>query len=124
MKKIRNILLAPVLAVFGFLVSTAAFADVSGTWLMTVETQAGSGNPTFTLVQKGEDVTGTYKGQLGEAPVTGTVKGKMITLSYKINAQGQDLEIVYSGTLDGDKITDGKVKLGAFGEGTFTGKKQ
>jgi hypothetical protein len=124
MKKFRNILLAPLLAVFGVLMSTAAFADVSGTWLMSVETQAGAGTPTFTLKQNGDQVTGTYKGQLGEAPVTGSVKGNVITLSYKINAQGQDLEVVYTGTLDGDKITDGKVHLGAFGDGTFTGKKQ
>jgi hypothetical protein len=124
MKKIRNIFLAPLLAAFGFLVSTAALADASGTWLMNVETGQGSGSPTFVLTQKGDQVTGTYKGQLGEAPVTGTVKGNVITLTYKINAQGQDLEIVYTGTLDGDKITDGKVKLGTFGDGTFTGKKQ
>jgi hypothetical protein len=124
MNKICNILLAPLLAVLGILASTAAFADVSGTWVMTVETSAGSGTPTFTLVQKGDQVTGSYKGQFGEAPVTGTVKGNSITLTYKVSAQGQDLDVVYTGTLDGDKITDGKVKLGSFGDGTFTGKKQ
>jgi hypothetical protein len=123
MKKIRNILLAPLFAALALLVSTAAFADASGTWLMSVETQAGTGNPTFTLVQKGDQLSGTYKGQLGEAPVTGTVKGNDITITYKINAQGQDLDVVYTGTLDGDKVS-GKVKLGSFGDGTFTGKKQ
>jgi hypothetical protein len=123
-KKLRTILRGPLLAAMGFLVSTAAFADASGTWVMSVETQAGSGSPTFTLVQKGDQVTGNYKGQLGEAPVTGSVKGNVITLSYKISAQGQDLEVVYTGMLDGDKITDGKVKLGTLGDGTFTGKKQ
>jgi hypothetical protein len=123
MKKICNILLASVLTVVGLFASTAALADVSGTWVMAVETQAGTGNPTFTLTQKGEAVTGTYKGQLGESAVTGTVKGNDITLTFKINAQGQDLDIVYSGTLDGDKVS-GKVKLGTFGDGTFTGKKQ
>jgi hypothetical protein len=124
MKKVRNILLAPLLAAFGVLVSTAALADVSGTWLMQVETQAGAGSPTFTLVEKAGQVTGTYKGQLGEAPVTGTVKDNVITLTYKISAQGQDIEVVYTGTVKGDQITDGKVKLGSFGDGTFTGKKQ
>ena len=123
MKKICNILLASVLAIVGLFASTAALADVSGTWVMAVETQAGTGNPTFTLTQKGEAVTGTYKGQLGESAVTGTVKGNDITLTFKINAQGQDLDIVYSGTLDGEKVS-GKVKLGTFGDGTFTGKKQ
>jgi hypothetical protein len=123
MKKMGDTLLASVLAVAGLLVSTAALADVSGTWVMAVEAQAGSGSPTFKLTQNGQAVTGTYAGQLGDAPVTGTVKGNEITLTFKISAQGQDLEVVYTGTLDGDKVS-GKVKLGSLGDGTFTGKKQ
>jgi hypothetical protein len=123
MKKIRNIVLAPLLMALGFLASTTAFADVSGTWIMNVETGAGTGTPTFVLVQKGGQLSGTYKGQFGDAPVTGTVKGNDITITYKVNAQGQDLEIVYTGTLDGDKVS-GKVKLGSLGDGTFSGKKQ
>jgi hypothetical protein len=98
-------------------------ADVTGTWKMTVETQAGSGNPTVMLKQEGENLTGTYKGQLGEAPLKGTVKGNDIQFSFKVNAQGQDLDIEYSGTVDGNTMK-GKVKLGSFGEGTFTGKKE
>ncbi len=100
----------------------AADADVAGEWDFTVETQAGSGSPHFSLKQDGTTVTGTYKGQLGEAPVTGTVKGNQLTLSFNINAQGADLAITYSGTVEGDTIK-GKVVLGEMGEGTFTAKK-
>jgi hypothetical protein len=67
-------------------------------------------------------VTGTYKGQLGEAPVTGTVAGNQVTLNYKVTTQGFDLDVTYSGTVDGNTMA-GKVKLGDLGEGTFTGKK-
>jgi hypothetical protein len=100
----------------------AADANVTGTWNMTVETQAGPGNPVFTLTQKGSDVTGNYKGQLGEAPVKGTVKGNAVELKYTINAQGMELTVTYSGTVEGDTMK-GKVSLGELGEGTFTGKK-
>jgi hypothetical protein len=100
----------------------AADANVAGTWTMTVETQAGTGNPVFTLAQNGSDVTGTYKGQLGEADVKGTVKGNAVELTYTINAQGMELKVVYSGTVEGDTMK-GKVSLGDLGEGTFTGKK-
>jgi hypothetical protein len=100
----------------------AADANVTGEWDFTVETQAGSGSPHFSLKQDGTTVTGTYKGQLGEAPVTGTVKGDELTLSFNINAQGADLAITYSGTVEGDTIK-GKVVLGEMGEGTFTAKK-
>ena len=100
----------------------AADANVAGEWDFTVETQAGTGTPHFSLKQDGTAVTGTYKGQLGEAPVTGTVKGNELTINFKVNAQGTDLAITYSGTVEGDAIK-GKVSLGELGEGTFTGKK-
>jgi hypothetical protein len=98
-------------------------ADVTGTWIMAVQTGAGSGSPTFVLVQKGEALSGTYKGQLGEAPVTGTVKGDEVTIEYTAGGQGQSIAVKYSGKTDG-KTMSGKVSLGQLGEGTFTGTKQ
>src|SRR5438105_6493404 len=50
-----------------FVLTMAQFAsagDVSGTWIMDVQTPAGSGKPTFVLVQKGADLSGTYKGAM------------------------------------------------------------
>lgn len=96
--------------------------NVSGTWNATVETQAGSGNPSFVLKQDGENLTGTYKGQFGEAPLKGTVKGSDISFAFKVDAQGQNLEITYTGKVSGDTMS-GKVVLGSFGEGTWTAKK-
>ena len=100
----------------------AADANVAGEWDFQVETQAGTGTPHFSLKQDGSNVTGNYKGQLGEAPVTGTVKGNELTINFKVNAQGTDLAITYTGTVDGSSIK-GKVSLGELGEGSFTGKK-
>src|SRR5262249_3632691 len=45
--------------------------DVSGAWSVTVETEAGSGNPSFTFKQEGEKLSGKYKGAFGEADLTG-----------------------------------------------------
>lgn len=101
----------------------AGAADVTGTWIMAVETGAGSGTPTFVLVQKGDSLTGNYKGQLGEAPVTGSVTGDDVVIEYKIDAQGQTLAVKYSGKVAGNTMS-GKVSLGQFGEGTFKGTKQ
>lgn len=103
-------------------VALAADANVTGEWTMSVETQAGTGSPHFSLKQEGTNVTGHYKGQLGEAAVTGTVSGNEVTLKYTVEGQGQALTVVYSGTVDGDTMK-GKVSLGDFGDGTFTGKK-
>jgi hypothetical protein len=112
------------MAIAAFTVAqVAAAADVTGTWIMAVETGAGSGSPTFVLVQKGDALSGSYKGQLGEAQVTGTVKGDEVTIEYKVDGQAGSLAVKYSGKTDG-KTMSGKVSLGQLGEGTFTGTKQ
>jgi len=102
----------------------AGGANVTGDWNVTVETSAGSGNPSFTFKQEGEKLTGMYKGQLGEGPLTGTVKGADINFTIKVNAQGQDLTIVYTGKVESKDSMKGKVVLGELGEGTFTGKRK
>ncbi len=101
---------------------SGAQIDVTGNWIFDVETQAGTGNPTFTFKQDGEKLTGRYKGALGEADLTGTVKGSQVEFSFKVSGQVEGT-ITYAGTTDGQTIK-GKVKLAELGEGTFTGKKQ
>jgi len=94
--------------------------DVTGVWQMTVELSVGTFNPIFTLVQKGEEITGDYKGQLGEAPISGTIKGNEIAVSFKVSVEGQELKVDYIGTVEGDTMK-GKAAYGELGEGTFTG---
>jgi hypothetical protein len=96
--------------------------DVTGAWSVTVETEAGSGNPSFTFKQEGEKLTGRYKGLLGEFDLTGTVKGDKIEFTFKATGQVEGV-VSYAGTTDG-KTMKGKVSLAGLGEGTFTGKKQ
>lgn len=96
--------------------------DVTGEWSVTVETDAGSGNPSFTLKQEGEKLTGRYKGLLGEYDLTGTVKGDQIEFSFKVSGQLEGV-VTYTGVTDG-KTMKGKVSLAGVGEGTFSGKKQ
>ena len=99
--------------------ASAQAVDVSGKWNMKVETSAGSGTPVFMLKQTGETITGTYSGQLGEAEITGTLKGKEIKLEFKAG----DYNIVYTGTVDGNRMA-GKVGIGDAAQGTFAGVKE
>src|SRR5690242_12579397 len=70
----------------------ASKVDVTGKWLFNVETAAGSGTPTITLKQDGDKLTGHYSGQLGEADLTGTVKGQEIAFKFSVDAQGNNLD--------------------------------
>jgi hypothetical protein len=94
--------------------------NVTGTWMMEVQTDMGSGSPTFVLKQDEKGViTGTYSGQLGETPVKGTLKEDAIHLEFDI--QGNLIQ--YDGTVAGDTMK-GKVKLGSIAEGTFSGNRK
>jgi hypothetical protein len=99
--------------------------DVTGRWAFTVQTDAGSGTPTVTLKQEGEKLTGHYSSQnLGEADLTGTVKGQEITFSFSADAQGTPLTVSYTGTVESKDSMKGTVDLGGLAQGTFTAKRQ
>ena len=98
--------------------------DVSGKWLFTVQTGAGSGSPTMDFKQDGERLTGHYSGQLGEADLKGTVKGNTIEFTFATDVQGYHLESTYSGTIDKDTMK-GTVSITGLGtEGSFSAKRQ
>ena len=99
--------------------------DVTGKWALEVKTEAGGTTmPSVTLKQDGEKLTGHYSSEtLGEAEVTGTVKGQQIEFGFNAEVQGFALQVRYTGTVDGNSMK-GKISLGELGDGTFTGKKQ
>jgi hypothetical protein len=117
-------LVVPISIATSIRVTAQAPANVTGKWLFTVETSAGSGTPTVTLKQEGEKLTGHYSSaQLGEADLTGSVKGAAINFAFGTDVQGTHLDVTYSGTLEGNNSMKGKVNLGGLGEGTFTAKR-
>jgi hypothetical protein len=101
----------------------AQSVSVTGKWILDVQTDAGSGTPTVTLKQDGEQLTGHYSGQLGEAELTGSIKNNEFSFSFAGDAQGQQFKVTYAGTVEKDTMK-GTVDLGGLASGTFTGKKQ
>ena len=104
--------------------ATGDKTDISGPWSFQVETSAGPGSPTFTFKQDGEKLTGQYKGMFGEAPLTGTFKGNKIDFVIKVEAQGQQVTVTYTGTLEKDGSMKGTVDVAGVGSGTWTAKRQ
>ena len=104
----------------------AAKIDVTGKWVFTVQTDAGTGTPTVTLKQDGEKLTGHYSSEtLGEADLTGTVKGADVKFSFSANLQGQAVPVAYTATVDGKDSMKGTIDIaGGMASGTFTAKKQ
>lgn len=127
MKSFLRVLTGIVLAA-GLLTSAqvglgAQATNVTGEWLFNVTTDQGGGTPTITFKQDGEKLTGKYAGQLGNADLTGTVKGNDIKFTFTIDAQGQQAPVSYEGTVEKNTMK-GKLDIGGMVSGTFTATKK
>lgn len=101
-------------------VLAAQEVDVSGTWNMTVESQQGRTNPTVTLEQDGQSLTGQYSSEtLGDAEVTGSVDGNEVTFSFTANVGGQSVPASYTATVEGDEMS-GNLTLAGQEAASFT----
>jgi hypothetical protein len=86
----------------------AAFADASGTWTATFDTQVGEQKYTFVFNVDGMTLTGTAKSSVAGAEnpevelQDGKVDGDTITFVENLSYQGQALVINYTGTMTSD----------------------
>ncbi len=87
---------------------------------MTLE--FGTGSSTMTFKQDGENLTGQYNGQYGQAELVGTVKGNEIAFSYELVREAMTAQVSYSGTVEKDKMK-GTLSIGDMGDGSFTATK-
>jgi len=98
-----------------------ASIDPSGTWNLTIETPQSDVSATLTLKKDGDQITGSLTSPMGTVPVkSGTINGKELRLTLTVEMGGQSMEVVMTGTIEGDSIK-GSVLLGAEGAFPFSG---
>jgi hypothetical protein len=100
--------------------------DITGAWLFDVVTDQAPGTPTVTFKQDGEKITGHYSSQtLGEADLTGTLKGQDLTFTFSADVQGTTVPVVYKGTVESKDSMKGTLDIaGGLVGGTFTAKRK
>ena len=97
--------------------------DLSGTWALQVVIESNTRTPTVVLKQEADKLTGTYKSQIGEAPVNGRIEGREFSFQLTLTFDGTPVTIVYTGTVE-ENAMKGRVSAGDIASGTFTGKRQ
>jgi hypothetical protein len=102
--------------------ASAAEPSLTGQWQLEITSPQGTRTPSMTLTQTGTQVSGTYKSQRGEVPISGTIQGADFALTVKIETPSDKLTVEYKGRIDGEKLS-GRVMMGARGEAAFTGKR-
>jgi hypothetical protein len=107
-------------SISSILYSGFAFAQVpniEGDWKMSIVGENLS--PTYTLIQKGNLLTGTFRAPLGNLPITGTVsKDRQVNFSAKFG--GGSLKFV--GKVDG-KTMKGVADIPMKGQRNWTATK-
>ncbi len=115
------------LAVVGALLIGAAtataqrvLADLSGTWSVSVEGPQGPMLSELSLTQKGDTVSGKFMSEIGEAPVSGMVKGDSVKMAFGLDMGGQQMEIQITGALKDKDNMGGTVEAVGMGGFPFT----
>jgi uncharacterized pyridoxal phosphate-dependent enzyme len=103
-------------------VLTGTMAQISGTWIATIDYTRGVGHQQFMLMQNGDAVTGSQKGENYSAEFTGKIVADHVTLHSVMRGSGFEVPFTFSGVLQGSTIT-GSVRLGEYGAATFTATK-
>jgi hypothetical protein len=99
--------------------------DKTGKLILELQTHARPGTPTVTFKQAGEKLTGpNSSANLGEADLTGTVKGNDVAFKFNGDLGGQAVEVTYQATIEGKDTMKGTIDIGGAAMGTFTGKRQ
>lgn len=94
--------------------------SADGTWNTVMNTPMGAQNGTMTLTTDGGTLTGKLSGPQGDIELAdGTVDGDALAWKADITSP-MAMTLEFSATVDGDAMS-GDVKLGAFGNATFTG---
>ncbi|MBN1293505.1 MAG: hypothetical protein JXB48_16820 [Candidatus Latescibacteria bacterium] len=115
-------LLLCVFCLTGLVTAEEESANVAGTWSITIKFIAGTGNHTAVIEQKGEKLSGTYKGEIIEGTLNGTVKGNTVDFSGFLKHEATGVSFHYTGTVDGDTMS-GTVEMGEYWTATWTAKR-
>ena len=94
--------------------------SADGNWNTTMNTPMGAQNGTLTLSTEGGALTGKLSGAAGEIEIQdGAIDGDNLSWKADITSP-MAMTLEFSATVNGDEMT-GNVKLGAFGNATFSG---
>jgi hypothetical protein len=100
--------------------SYAQNADITGKWDVTVSTAQGAMPPsTMVLKKDGDKIVGVISGPQGDIGVDAEVKDKAVALYASIATPQGNIDITFTGTVDGNAMK-GTVDFGGRGGGDFT----
>jgi hypothetical protein len=111
------LLIGSIFSILSTSVALAQISNITGDWKMSIIGENLA--PTYTLIQTGNKLTGTFRAPMGDLPLTGT-----ITKDNKVNfsAKAGGMSLKFAGTVDG-KTMKGVADLPMKGRKNWTATK-
>ena len=121
----RRIRLSALVLASSLVAAAMVFAqnDISGTWEVTFESPQGPVTIEATFKQVGESVDGSVTTPLGTVDFTGALVNAALTMSSRLDLQGNKLDIGMKAKVAGDTMA-GNLVVGGLGEIPWTAKRK
>ena len=100
----------------------APAANLSGRWDVSVEYFSSKSQHTLFLMQEGNRIQGSHKGDFSVRDVFGVIEGNQIKLRSQLSVPGDSVGFIFDGTLSGDTIS-GPIYMGEYLNARFTAKR-
>lgn len=101
----------------------SAQADISGTWVVSLETPQGKMELETTVKQDGDKVSGQLASPMGTVDFSGTYAKNELSILYSVPIQGQVIDIRMTGNAQGDTLS-GMVDLGGLLQAPWSAKRK
>ena len=83
----------------------ASAADITGKWVAQIPGRNGTMEQTFNFKQSGETLTGSISTQRGEQEISdGKVSGDAVSFVTVMSFGGNEMKMMYKGTIAGNEI--------------------
>lgn len=96
--------------------------DISGVWLLNVESPMGREEIRARFEQSGRALSGAMNTHGVDVPLRGGIDGEAIQFDMTLDVRGQPLTLQYIGTVVGEAMS-GTVQFGPMGTGRFSGQR-
>lgn len=97
---------------------------IDGVWVMTLELPVGVAKPSITFTHKGDELAGTYEGRYGRFPITGLVRGQVVTFTFQMGTELNPVTVCFTGEwVAGQNTLKGTATIGELGRGTWTAER-
>jgi seryl-tRNA(Sec) selenium transferase len=101
---------------------TPPAANLSGRWDVNIEFFSSKSQHTLFLMQEGNRISGSHKGDFAVRDVAGTMEGDQVKLRSQLSIPGDSLGFVFAGSLSGDTLS-GSIYMGEYLNAKFTAKR-